>query len=169
MAIKKPLRPVLNIQMTPLQQLMIVGGAIGVIVCFGIVAKYWPDLPHTIPTHFNGLGKPDGWGGKSSLMGLPIIGLLIYAMMIILSRFPQIYNFPVAITEENAPAQYQMARTLVIWLGAYIPWMFAYLVWMSVQSAVHKAEGLGGWFLPASMVLCFAPLIIYLMKASRIK
>lgn len=169
MAIKKPYRPVLDIPMTPLQQMMIVAGAIGVIVGFGIVARYWPDLPQTIPTHFNGLGKPDGWGGKSSLLAVPIIGLVLYAMMMVLSRFPQIYNFPVTITEENAADQYQMARTLVIWLGTFIPWMFTYLGWMSVQNAMQKAEGLGGWFLPATLVVCFAPLIVYLMKASRIK
>ncbi|MGE5422668.1 MAG: DUF1648 domain-containing protein [Ignavibacteriales bacterium] len=170
MAFKKPIiRPVLDIPLTTLERVLITLGIIAVIICFGIAMQSWPELPDSIPQHFNAAGQVDGWGDKYSLLTLPVLGLLLFALIIILGRFPHTYNYPVKITKENAPIQYQMGRTLLIWFGACIPWLFVYIVWTMVQTALGLKNGLNIWLMSTTILLCCAPLVIYLYEAHKYK
>lgn len=129
----------------------------------------WGDLPAKVPMHFNGKGEIDRWGSKGELIILPIIGLLIYAGMAALSRFPHIFNYPVKITEENAARQYALARTMICWLNLEIVALFAYIGWASIQAAKGGTAGLGLWFLPVVLVVIFGTLGVYLAKAFKQK
>jgi uncharacterized membrane protein len=86
-------------------------------ILFGYIFYIWNYLPAKVPTHFNGAGRIDGWGGKGSLWMLPIIGLLLFMILSSLGRFPHIFNYPVTITEENAPKLYLEARRMLIILN----------------------------------------------------
>lgn len=84
------------------------------------------NLPETIPGHFNATGQPDGYGSRSTLFLLPMIGIFLYLLMTILEAFPHIYNFPVEITDENAPVQYLIATRLIRILKTVILVLFLY-------------------------------------------
>lgn len=55
---------------------------LNVIIC----AYYYNQLPETIPIHFNFQGDVDGHGSKSSLFGIPGIGLFIFLMLYGISK-----------------------------------------------------------------------------------
>jgi uncharacterized membrane protein len=122
-------------------------------------------LPERIPTHFNGAGVPDGFGAKSSVWTLPAIGVFMYILMTAVSAFPQIFNYPVKITEQNAPVQYRLATRFIRILKTLILVLFLFLSYKTFSTALGKTMGLGKAFLPVFIILTIFPIIFYLVKA----
>jgi uncharacterized membrane protein len=56
-----------------------------VFIPFGYAFYLWPDLPESIPTHFDINGKPDAWGKKESIFILPVVmggmSLFVYLLL----------------------------------------------------------------------------------------
>ncbi len=50
-------------------------------------------LPLRVPTHFDISGNPDGWGSPQVLWLLPIVGIFLYALTAVFSRFPRAIQF----------------------------------------------------------------------------
>lgn len=121
-------------------------------------------LSTKIPTHFGVGGSPDSWGGKGSLLLLPIMGGVLYLSLTILERFPWIYNYPVEITKENAARQYGLARRLLEWMKFILTGTFLYLQWQTIQVAKGLSGGFGVWFLPAFLLLLFGVTGILIYK-----
>lgn len=160
-------RPRIKLTPTPTQIGLSVFTAICMALAWLIFAFYYDKLPSTIPTHFGALGKPDQWGGKMSLIPLPIIITLMYALLTGLIRVPHIYNYPRPITPENAERQYGNAVALIYWLRASVVWIFLYIEWITIQTALGKAHGMGDLFLPVTLVVTFVPMIYYLIQAFK--
>lgn len=164
---KKYSKPVLDLPWPPLQVMLGIAGLVCCGLMIGIIIYYWPELPAVIPTHFGASGTPDGWGSKQTLLFLAAVGVVLYLVMFILSRFPHLYNYPFTITESNAEVQYRMASTFMIVLANVIIWMFAYIVWQTIQTALGQSEGMGSWFLPVFLCLTFVPIVVYLIASLR--
>ena len=49
------------------------------------------------------------------------------------------YNYPVSITDENAPRQYALARSMLIKTGTVITWMLATLNLFTVRAASRRS------------------------------
>ena len=122
---------------------MEIAGILGVLFSFYLLWRYWAILPDRIPTHYNFSGQPNSWGGKGTLIILPLVALFNFIVMAVLERFPHIYNYPVAITETNTNRQYTLARSLLGWLKFEIVWFFACLEWRTIQVALGEQNGLG--------------------------
>ena len=148
-------RPILTLSQT--RHAMILNGlAIAGLVALCVVAIHaWSTLPDRFPTHFGFDGKPNGWGGKATLLWLPLVGLATYILLTILVRFPQHFNYAVRITEANAARQYQIACSMLAWLKTEMVWIYAYLEWQIMTLAIAENPTLGIWFLPVSLILVF--------------
>ncbi|MEN6384570.1 MAG: DUF1648 domain-containing protein [Phycisphaerales bacterium] len=160
-------RPKIELPITLIEIVFELAGIMAIFSMILILSKYWPSLPETIPTHFGFSGKPDGWGGKESLLFLPILGTFMYICMWFLSKYPHIYNYPVTITEENAPVQYLIGRKIINWTRTFVAILFGYLEWASIQGALGKSPGLGPWFILVVLLFSFAPIIYYIMQARQ--
>ena len=66
-----------------------------------------------VPIHFNAHGIPDRYGKKGSLLLEPILGLLILALLMFCQRFPQWWNYPVEVTEENREHIFEIASKMM--------------------------------------------------------
>lgn len=165
----KQRQPILDIPRTILDNFLDTISVLALLAILYCTARYWPDLPATIPTHFGTSGLPDGWGSKNSIFTLPIISLVIFTGLTVLYHYPHIYNYPVKIIEENALVQYRLARSLISGIKASIILLFAYLQWFTVQNAFNRVNGLGGWFTAMSLLLTLAPVIVYFTAAWRNK
>jgi len=135
------------------------------IILIAIPIFYYNQLPESIPIHFNAEGNPDGFGAKRTLFILPATGIMMYIILTVLTAFPHIYNFPVAITPENAEVQYRLATRLLRILKTVILILFSFIGWMSVRTAAGDASGLGKIFLPAFLFMTFGVIIIYFKMA----
>ena len=127
------------------------------------------DLPESIPTHFNGAGEADGFGEKSNIYTLPIIGTILFIGMTMLNKNPHIFNYPEAITNENALSQYYNTTRMIRILKLIIVFIFGLILIMTLQYTNGYADGLGTWFLPFTIGLFTIPTLYFLIKSIKIK
>jgi len=152
---------------TPLQTILAIAGLVSTGLMLGILITYWPQLPAEIPTHFNFSGTPDSWGSKQSLFFLAGVGVILYVMMLIVSRFPHLYNYLVTITESNAEKQYRMAVTFMLTMANIVIWMFAFIMWQTIRVALGQSEGLGQQFVYVILLATLGTLVVYFIASLR--
>lgn len=163
------MRPKIKLSYTAPEILLQVGGVLLLLAIIALTVSSMGALPTRIPTHFGFDGSPDGWGGKDSLLLLPILSAVFYAGLTALERFPWVYNYPVEITEENASGQYRVGRLLVEWMKLVVLAIYCYLQWQTVEGAKGLSHGLGTWFLPAAMVAMFGGMAVMIRKMKKLK
>lgn len=144
----------------------VIAGA-ALLFAWAVALLAWSDLPQRIPMHFDFSGQPDAWGSKGMLVVLPIILLVLYALLTLLARVPHVYNYPVAITPENARTQYRLARSLITEMKAVTSLALAYLTWGVIAVARGAREDLGEWFLLALLLALAVRMVRYLIAAHR--
>lgn len=162
-------RPRLSIPYTLPEYISEVLATVGVLAMLGISWRSWPTLPVRMATHFNGLGQPDGWGGKGTLMLLPISAVLLYAAMLLCARIPHALNYPVRVTEQNAPQLYRIARRLLTALNFWVTAMLLFLEVSIIRVAQGQATGLGVWPMPIFLGCLGVTLIIAIWQMVRAK
>jgi len=140
---------------------------LGVIFLVGIATYYYPRLPASIPQHFDFRGDPDGWGGKSVLLIMPILGVLLFTLLSVLSRFPHMFNYPWPITENNARRQYAISRQMLSAVKLVLVATFSYITWSIISTALGMGNGLGLSFMMIETPLLVIIIGFYLFKAKR--
>ena len=80
-------------------------------------AWVYAGLPARIPTGFGPGGQVGGMGPAWNVLLAPGFGVIVVGVMLLLQRWPWISNTVVAITEENAEAQYRLVNRLLSWLA----------------------------------------------------
>lgn len=123
------------------------------------VLMSYDQLPARVATHFNFWGEPDGFGNRSSILILPIIGLittigmtLINIFLIILPDDPKkTMNLDPKVLEALGSDKLEQmrcftARSLLI-TTILVTMMMAYGSWGSVQVALGLRSGLGIWMI----------------------
>ena len=132
---------IIRIALDVLALLILIGTILFLIV-------YWKHIPDMIPTHYNAKGEIDGWGGKASLLLLPVLSAFLYIML----SFSKMIRFRFLRKEIRVLAPEFMFPLLKLVLTA----SFAY---MTICGAAARPLGL--WFLPVFLVLTLLPLIVF--------
>lgn len=158
-------QPKINIQLEPIDKIIELTAISGLVILFVLPIIYYSGLPERIPIHFGINGKPDSFSGKGMLWLLPILGLLIYAGMSWLNKYPHTFNYPQKITIANAKKQYQNATRLMRVITAITTCSFAYLTYSIIQIALGNQKGLGLYFLVLFLLLLFGSMGYFLKKA----
>lgn len=136
-----------------------------ILLCLAYTFVSWNQLPERIPIHFNFAGQADGFGHKNNLLFLPIIPIILYLGLTLLTKYPHIFNYIVEITENNAAKQYQLAKRLLSSLKIEIILLFTYIQISSILSAKTGTFSIGLWFLPVILVVVFGTLGVYIYKS----
>jgi uncharacterized membrane protein len=165
--VSKADRPVIRPEMTPTDWLMEAFALAGIMVLLGYVIYYYPKLPATIPSHFNGTGAPDEYSGKDSFLFLPGVSIFVYILLSLIVLIPHQFNYTIKITPANALRQYALAIRLIRYLKAAVIWLFFYSSYAIVRVAEGKASGLGLWFLPVVLGGLLVPVVVYFFAAFR--
>ena len=139
----------------------------GLVFQIGAVWYFWSALPAQVPMHFAANGAPDSYGGKSTLILLPAIAFLIYGLLTVVSFFPQSFNYPVEVTNENRGRLQAIALALGGWLKAELTWIFAYIGWVTIRVSLGHSDGLGGAFLLLMLGGVGATVIVALVLTFR--
>jgi len=162
-------RPKIKPELTSTDRLLEIAGWAMLTFIWIITLFHYRNLPDIIPSHFNVTGQADGFGPKVSILILPLIGSLAFIGLTILNQFPQVFNYPVKITAENAANQYTMATRMIRYLKLSILVIFSVIVWSSSYAAIHETNSIGIWLLPAMMIVIFVPLGYYIFKSFQAK
>ena len=152
---------------SPFAAPLLAGAAAGIAVAIGLGLFAWSTLPDRIPSHFGPDGRADAWGGKGTLLIFPLMTLCLFGMLTLLTRSPATYNYPFAITRENARRQATLAMGLIAWLRFATIWLMTYLEYGVIAAARDDSATLGHWFLPVVLLLIAAPVIGYFVAAWR--
>ena len=161
-------RPILSIPMTMVENVLNVLSVILLVSISLYIFFVWNKLPEKIPTHFNIAGEVDGWGGKGSLWILPVMGLFLYTVLSILSRFPHVFNYPFNITEENAPRLCLESRRMMVILNFELISFFSLISWESVQAAYGKG-GMTVWQVPIFLIVVIGSIVILIYRLYRLR
>lgn len=136
-------RPRVELPLSTLDRVLQAAALLGAFVLAAALIAIPTTMPERVPLHFGASGQPDRWGSPMELMFLPAIGIVMWVSLELLARVPHIYNYPVAITTENAARQYTLARRLVRWLNATLVWLFALLLLETARVASGARSELG--------------------------
>lgn len=146
--------------------------ALAVLMGLLVVAFSWKALPPTIPTHFGSDGQIDAWGSKNTLFIIPAVSFVLYVMLSLVTwvirRRPEIGNYPVAITEDNAEAQYRIAIGITRWIKLEMMLMTSYLTWNVVRMVQGKGQ-LSIFFIPLLIAVLAATIVFFVTKALHAK
>lgn len=160
-------RPHIELESTPVERLLITLSISIYVLWIGWLVWTWPTLPAELPAHFGLEGEVNRWGSKWELLMLPGISGILGAVMLWLRNKPEWHNYPVNITEENAPFYYRLSRNLLVWITFVIVVGFAWISWDVVQIATGKSALLNGWFMPLFLTGTFAPIVYFFYKMFR--
>ena len=162
-------RPKLKLELTPVDKTAEIVGWVTIVVVWVMTMTNYQNLPDIIPIHYNATGNADGFGGKITILFLPLISTILYIGMTIINRFPHVFNYPTAITNENALKQYTTATRLIRYLKLIMLVIFGLLTLKTIQHANEQDQGLGIWFLPFTLSLMVIPLIYFALKSYKTK
>lgn len=129
--------------------------------------SHYSQLPDIIPTHFTGSGEVDGYGGKWTIILMPVIGTLLYICMAWVSRYPHKFNYMVTITEENAFKQYSIVTSMFRVLRIAIAILFFFICYTTVQAGLGQTDIFGKWHMLIVFGLLFVPVFYFLIQSSK--
>ena len=119
-------QPQIEVKPTETDKKIIIAGWLLTAVHLITVLSFYATLPKTIPIHFNLMGEPDAYGHKNTLWVLPLLNLVLYYGMTQLATKlkPWKYNYPVKVTEKNAPRLYAMNMRMMTLVNLGITVLF---------------------------------------------
>lgn len=133
-----------------------------------IIFMHWKDAPDIIPIHYNIRGEIDGYGSRNTILYILPIALIIYMVMSILGRYPQIYNYAVKITPKNKQNQYNMASIFMRVINIEVMLIFVSMQ-MKLDTASTSNSNLFMLFLPIELIIIFGSIAFYIYKSIKNK
>ena len=164
-----PERPQLHIEKTMLEKLANIIGIASILFMVLYIALNWSALPDTVPMHFNAAGEVDGWGSKWSLLILPAIVIMLYALLSVIEGKPHTHNYPARLTEQNAAQFYKESRQILNFTKNIIAVMFAYIAIRVVLIVLEKVEGVGILVMGAFLIMLAFVIIRGMVRMSKIQ
>ncbi len=139
------------------------------LLLFSFLTLYlnWSSLSETIPIKFNFAGELVRMGNKKELLNFQFAIALIYLLLTVVSRFPRWYRYPWKITAENVAKQYSIHRSFLLWLKVYCMVGMSFTTLRTIRVALGRAEGMGTFYMPISLVILFAMIAVLFVKAIR--
>lgn len=160
-------RPRLEISRTYPDYIAEILSLTGVFAGLLLLAFVWTGLPGEVPRHFGFSGEPTAWSGRWSVVFPIALAIGLYGGLTLLARYPHIFNYPIAITPENAAIQYRLARSMITWLKTVSIWMFVMIVWSQVRVATGEASGISPFLIFGFLIGIHVVLAIFLVQAFR--
>ena len=162
-------RPKIKLELTTTDKAFEILGWVSIFAVWVLTITNYTNLPDTIPTHNNGAGQADGFGGKGNILTLPSIATVLFVGLTILNKFPHVFNYPTNISADNALRQYSNATRMIRYLKFIIVIIFGLIALQTIRNASGQTSGLSVWFLPLTLGLIFIPMTYFVIKSFRTK
>ena len=135
------------------------------LVMFILIALYWGQLPEQIPTHYGIDGQPNAWGGRGAVLILPLLSLFLFAVLTGARFLPaSMYNFPVAVTEENRERLLDLGREMLSVVKACLLLAFLPMIVFLVLDLPLPV-----WYTVVLLLLIFVPIVVYIIRVVKNK
>jgi len=133
------------------------------------LTAHWDVLPDLVPSGFNAGGAPRGERSKPFLLLLPAVMFFIYVVITGARRFPHWSNFPVTVTEENAPRLYAIGRRVLALMKVQAIAMMGYIEWKMIQTGRGEAPGMNEGVTWGFIALIVATLVYAIWAMRRVE
>jgi uncharacterized membrane protein len=137
------------------------------LIMLGLTVYSFIKSPAIVPSHFNASGHPDHYGNRTTILFLPILGIVLYLGLTWINKYPHLFNYIVTITRDNAERQYTLATRMIRFLKLVILIIVTLVILFTYLTAAGITNGLGTWFLPFVLVLTLIPTIILLTQSFK--
>lgn len=124
-------------------------------------------LPGRIPTHFDALGRVNGWGSPQTLLFFPVFAVTMYLFLTVISRFPSTFNYPVRVNDANRAQLQQLALNLLSWTKAEFLIFFVWMEFAMVQAARDPGRSLKPYPVAVFVAILFATIIGHIVAMFR--
>lgn len=162
-------RPKIHLRKSKLQKLLEWLAFLFVLFSFLLIFFYFNRLPESIPIYFNWPSKDaNGMGSKELLWAVPFITGVLVGLLLFLSRFPWLMNYPVRITEENAERNYQVSIALLRTIAVAIAVMGLLMILASVLAGMGSNDLFGNYLMPTTSILLLSITAFYFIKLKRL-
>jgi len=106
-------------------------------------------LPEKVPLHFNAVGMPDGWGSKNRMIFLPVLAVICFIITVFSAQSQNI----------NVPEgwDHNELRKMIDHLIFSVQLVFLIVTYQSIQVALKKRSGIGGYYLLLMIFLVIYP------------
>lgn len=122
-------------------------------------------LPDRIPTHFDPLGRPNGWASPRILLVFPVIAAALYFLMTWVSHYPAAFNFPIRSTPRNPGQLEKLTLNLIAWLKTEVVFLFAWIEWTAIDGAHRSLGGISPLLIPIALVAVFGTIFGHIVAA----
>ncbi|MFS4417006.1 DUF1648 domain-containing protein [Maribacter sp. 2307ULW6-5] len=156
-------QPKIDIEENPMDQALVKLGWWLVLFHFVLAGVLYATAPETVPTHFNMEGKPTNFGHKANLWVLPVLNAVLYYFLLKLSTQmkPWHYNYPVKVTDANAPKLYAMARRMMVVISLGTVLLLFFLTFQTALQSLYQIGNALQYLLPIyAVTLCLYPFYI---------
>jgi uncharacterized membrane protein len=146
------------------------------IILWVISLNAYDSLPSRIPVHFNWDGTANRWSDKTPMhfFMLPATATLLSILLIFLSRFPGLYNFPQKEEVKNWPAEkrqpvYNLLNRLIYLIALLISGIFLLIQIEIIRAAkLQKTTPAEMWPLWILVALIIIMPIYYMIRINRL-
>ena len=168
-------RPRIKIHLTKWDYIIEVFSILCIVGSILLCIMYWVTAPYIVPIHYNIHGEIDNYGSKTTLffvlLFLLVLTILTYVVFKILNKYPHIFNYPIAVTEQNAYFLYKTTTKMVRFMNLLICLLFAYSIWdIGIVGTIiqkHIIYDVLRWFLIACVVFYPVFTIVKIMRYKK--
>lgn len=99
-----------------------------VVVTLLFFIAFYKNIPSQIPAHYGFNGEVDSWGSKNILWYFVIGNIIINTLLRVLTKYPQVYNYPFKVTDKNRAKVYASGSLFVAVLRLVISLVVACVI-----------------------------------------
>ncbi|WP_329905193.1 DUF1648 domain-containing protein [Porphyromonas pogonae] len=136
---------------------------ITVIVTLFFFIAFYEKIPSLIPTHYGFNGEVDSWGSKNTLWYFVIGNIVINIFLGVLTKYPQVYNYPFKVTDKNREKVYASGSLFVAVLRLVVSLVVACVI-LFMSLSVEKIPILLYVFILSLPIISVLYGVIQLMK-----
>ena len=162
-------KPKIQLQLTLFDKVLEILSWMFLVSLWFITIWNYSALPKVIPIHFDYKGEADHFGGKGTILGVPIIANVLYVALTILSKYPHLHNYATKVTLENTEKNYTRSTRLLRTVKLAIIIIFLMIVIQTVEISIINGTAISVWLLPFSLALIFIPIIIFSIRPKKEK
>jgi uncharacterized membrane protein len=164
-------KPKIKLPLEPRDYVLETLAALFMVALVVITFTSWRELPQTVPTKFDSLGRAKEYSDKALFLVMPITSLLMYALLSVLSFFPHVYNYSVPVTKENAPGLYRIGVFMIRSIKVCLGYLFLALEYVTLKASQGRDPGVPGMLASVAipMVALAATVIGSVVAMHRLK
>ncbi|MGA9141457.1 MAG: hypothetical protein WBZ29_14620 [Methanocella sp.] len=160
----RPYRPRVSLKMTPLEKVIEIAALAGMVCNLIIFAYYWPKLPEAA-AGVSGLSINQA----NIFIIVTMLPVIVYLGATLFGMFPKWFNYPVRITDTNAPRQYRLAANMMRYMKAEVTLCMLIIEWVFVQIGMGEDMSFSPFFIPIFIGMLIVTLAYFLFEMFKQK